>query len=339
MKISSINVVLTEEDIMDFINEYLKNEEFNIDNISFDKGIKVKAWIKKGIKIHFLLYVNIDKVENNKLHIDIKKIKVFGLPISKFVIDKILERISDENIVIENKNIILDVALILKQAKGIKVDVDSILMNNGQLMVGVKNLMLDMKEIGQAVPKIESELEEPKTINEVKKVVEEAASEESKNEKIDKELPLVVEQSKQRKEDIYTKGRNVIIENMPDKLKPYSEYILIIPDLTALVGRLLMEDRVSTKTKIIVSAMLGYVIVPGDIINDKVPFIGSIDDLGMVFFAINRIVNDVPLKVILENWDGEDEIVLIFRKTVEYLSKYTTAAKIEKLYSVIESLT
>lgn len=344
MKISSINVVLTEEDIMSFVSDFLSGEDFYIDKITLKEGIEVRGRFKKGITISFLVYVNINKVEENKLYVDIKKIKIFKLPILKFIINKVLkvaiDELKDLQIKVENNMAVIDIGKILEESKGFKIHIENIVMNNGQAMVSVKNIMFDIEEMGQVG---EERKEVPtKTLDQAKKIVEENIEEETnKNSenKTNDDLPIVISEQRKRKTDIYTKGRKIIIEKMPDQLKPYSEYIFIVPDVTALVGRLLMEDRVPTKTKIIVSAMLGYVIVPGDIINDKIPFIGNIDDLGMVFFAVNRIVNDVPLKVILENWDGEDEIVLILRKTFEYLNKYTTGAKIDKLYSVIESLT
>lgn len=336
MKVSSINVVLTEEDIMSFVTDFLAGEDFYIDKIMLKEGIEVKGRFKKGITISFLIYININKVEENKLYVDIKKIKILKLPIFKFVINRLMKiainELEDLQVHVEDNMAVIDVGRILEDSKGFKIDIENIVMDNGQVTVSTKNLFVDINN--NFVQASEDESIEEKYSEDNKGNSEENIKQDEEN------LPITVEQTtlKEKKQDIYSVGRQVILEKMPEKLKPYSEYIMILPDLTALIGRILMDNRVATKTKIMVTATIGYVLVPGDLIDDKIPLIGSIDDLGMIFFAINRIVNDVPLNIILENWDGDDEIVLILKKALEYLSKYTTAGKLEKLYSVIETL-
>ena len=59
-----------------------------------------------------------------------------------------------------------------------------------------------------------------------------------------------------KKEDYYTKGREKISDKLPDKAKKYKDYIFVLPDIAALIYRLLRDKRVSVKTKVIISAGL-----------------------------------------------------------------------------------
>ena len=68
-------------------------------------------------------------------------------------------------------------------------------------------------------------------------------------------------------------------------------------------------------------------------------FVGALDDLSVIFFALNRIINDVDINVILENWQGENEFVVILRKTVEFFSGFTGANNLDNIYEVIDVIT
>ena len=78
--------------------------------------------------------------------------------------------------------------------------------------------------------------------------------------------------------------------------------------------------------------------VPSDIIPDKIPFIGKIDDIAMAFFALNKIIEDVPAKVILENWDGKNNIVTVLKIVAQYVTDFTGAKNVETIYGIIDEI-
>ena len=139
-------------------------------------------------------------------------------------------------------------------------------------------------------------------------------------------------------EDCYTVGRGKIKEKMPLNVQKYSDYILIIPDIVALIYRLLKDKRVPVKTKIIISSVICYIAVPSDLIPDKIPFIGKIDDIAVVFFALNKIIQDVPAKVILENWEGKNNIVSVLKTLAQYVTDFTRAKNVETIYGIIDEI-
>jgi len=86
------------------------------------------------------------------------------------------------------------------------------------------------------------------------------------------------------------------------------------------------------------SAAIGYVIMPTDIIPNNIPFIGIIDDVGVAFFALNKVIKDVPLYIIVENWQGKNDLLLVLKSGVEYLVNLTGARNVERLCEVVEEL-
>lgn len=59
-----------------------------------------------------------------------------------------------------------------------------------------------------------------------------------------------------------------------------------------------MEDRnVSTKTKVLIVAALGYFIFPTDAIFDLTPLIGYSDDLGVLLFTLVRISSEITPEI------------------------------------------
>ena len=63
-------------------------------------------------------------------------------------------------------------------------------------------------------------------------------------------------------EDLYTVGREKVSEKLPERVKKYSDYIFVIPDIAALLTRLLKDNRVSIKTKLIISGSIAYIVGP-----------------------------------------------------------------------------
>ena len=78
--------------------------------------------------------------------------------------------------------------------------------------------------------------------------------------------------------------------------------------------------------------------MPCDIIPDKVPFIGKIDDIAIGVFALNVIMTDVPLNVVLENWQGKNDILIVLKIVSDYATNFTGAKNIDSIYRVMEEV-
>jgi uncharacterized membrane protein YkvA (DUF1232 family) len=80
-----------------------------------------------------------------------------------------------------------------------------------------------------------------------------------------------------------------------------------IPNFLKLLWRLASDPRISKVDKGIVLAVIGYIVMPLDLIPDFIPFLGQIDDLYLLALALDRLLNSAGIDVLLDHWDGEIE--------------------------------
>ncbi|MDQ3767336.1 MAG: DUF1232 domain-containing protein [Actinomycetota bacterium] len=92
---------------------------------------------------------------------------------------------------------------------------------------------------------------------------------------------------------------------------------MFLPQLLKLLYELLRDPRVPPRNKAIVAIVAGYLLLPFDIIPDFIPFIGQADDLVLVAFALDQILNRVPEEIVLEHWDGDDDVLEVVREVLE----------------------
>jgi len=99
-----------------------------------------------------------------------------------------------------------------------------------------------------------------------------------------------------------------------DKLKRYSKVAgmkVVYPAL--LLQYLLKSDQVPVKAKLMLSAALGYFILPIDFIPDFAPLIGFADDLTVILLILKQMANYVTPEIKnqarehLRKWFGEIE--------------------------------
>jgi uncharacterized membrane protein YkvA (DUF1232 family) len=78
-----------------------------------------------------------------------------------------------------------------------------------------------------------------------------------------------------------------------------------IPNFLRLLGSLARDSRVSLVDKAIVVATVGYILMPMDLIPDFIPFLGQIDDLYLLALALDRLMNNAGIDLLLEHWNGD----------------------------------
>lgn len=316
MKISSVQAQLNNEDILSIINEFVEVEVLKIDEVIINESIIVKGTVSTKISINFLVELNIMKVEEGKIYIKVSKIKTGKLGIFRmvrsFALKKALNFIPCEGIESKKDVIIIDVHKVLIDIPYVDVNIKDLFIRKEFLYTEVDNINISIKG------------------NLIKEKEEKNESDEDED-----EIDL---SSIKKIEDKYSEGRKNIESKMPEKIKKVSDYVLFVPDIISLIYRLLKDKRVPIKIKLIIAVAISYVAVPSDLIPSKIPFIGEIDDVAVVFFALNRIVKDVDLQVLLENWEGKNELIVVLRSSLDYLVNFTKAQNVETLCGVIEEL-
>ncbi len=95
------------------------------------------------------------------------------------------------------------------------------------------------------------------------------------------------------------------------------EYALLAPRMVKLVFRLARDPRVPPRNKAALVMLAGYLASPIDVIPDFIPGLGQLDDLILVAFALDRILNHVPDAVVREHWDGDEDVLEVVRNVLD----------------------
>ncbi|MBV9215041.1 MAG: DUF1232 domain-containing protein [Acidobacteria bacterium] len=88
-------------------------------------------------------------------------------------------------------------------------------------------------------------------------------------------------------------------------------FIMFLPNMLILLGRLLKDARVPTAEKALFVAAIVYVVSPFDFIPDVFPFIGQVDDLYVVALVLLRLINRTDESVVRSLWPGGGDIVAL----------------------------
>lgn len=317
MNISEVKVKLTGQDVLSIINEFVNIDGLKLEKIIIEDGITLEGSFHKGITINFSAKAEIVKCENNKVFVRLAKVKILKLGILRILrsfalkqLTKICEQFGITN---EKEVAVIDINKVLKDVPYVNINIDDIYIKKNEIYAEVNNVEVSIAG----------------TL--IKKVEDEDVQEEEKETDVDLDKIVKVK-------DNYSKGREILKNKIPENGKKFSDYIFVLPDIITLIYRLLKDKRVPVRTKVVISAAIAYITVPTDMIPDRIPLIGKIDDAAVVFFALNKIVNDVPLEVIVENWEGNNDILLVLTSGLDYLINFTKAKNVESLYNVISEL-
>lgn len=316
MNINSINVGLTGENLLSIYNDFVSIKEIDIKKVEINDDIKIIGSFSKGVIIKFEVKVKFNSMENGLTKGEVTGVKILNVGIPSFVrkvaLKFILKSLKDKGIYYEKGKVIIQYKYLLKDIPYVDFDIYSIYCTYGVLNLELRNAKISLS-------------------GELKKEVELLSFENEQEQEYNEEELIKIN-------DFYAKGREKIKSKMPIGVKKYSDYIFVLPDIATLIYRLLKDKRVSMKTKIIISGAVAYITVPCDIIPDKIPFIGKVDDIAIGIFALNIIMTEIPLNVILENWQGKNDILIVLKNVVEYATNFTGAKNINSICKVLEEL-
>ncbi len=74
-----------------------------------------------------------------------------------------------------------------------------------------------------------------------------------------------------------------------------------LPTYARLVWALLRDPRVPAQQKLILAGIVGYLVLPLDLIPDFIPVIGQLDDLAVVLLGIDLFLKVAPRAVVAEH--------------------------------------
>ena len=87
-----------------------------------------------------------------------------------------------------------------------------------------------------------------------------------------------------------------------------------VPDCVVLVSRLLADQRVPRRRKLLLAALIGYLALPFDLVPDFIPVAGQLDDVLIVALVLRRFLRAGGGELIRGHWPGpERSLQLVLR--------------------------
>ncbi len=77
-----------------------------------------------------------------------------------------------------------------------------------------------------------------------------------------------------------------------------------IPDCIVLIRRLLRDDRVPRRRKLLLGALVAYLAMPLDLVPDFIPIVGQLDDAIIVALVLRSILRAGGPDLLREHWPG-----------------------------------
>jgi uncharacterized membrane protein YkvA (DUF1232 family) len=77
-----------------------------------------------------------------------------------------------------------------------------------------------------------------------------------------------------------------------------------IPDCIVLFRRLLRDDRIPRRSKLLLAALIGYLALPIDLVPDFIPIAGQLDDAIIVVLALRSVLRAGGPQLLREYWPG-----------------------------------
>lgn len=329
MRVTSVTTTLSAEDILFDLKTLVepKVPELKVESIILENNyIEIKGSFVKGITIPFLARIKIVSVINNVMTLSIEKIRVLKIGIPKFILNiaaKTAASKAEEMGVYyskESKNLSVNIDTILNEVPHVHLIVDTFTMEKGLLTLRIESIEADLEAMEKE--KNKDKIEEERLRKE---------KEELRIREFNRKLSLL-----QRTKDSYTGFRNSIYKKVPLNRRKIADYALILPDLYALAFRLLKDKRVARRDKILIGLAYGYPLLPIDIIPQSFPIIGRLDDLYIVLFGTDHILRKIPLPIIVENWEGDLNVLKQVRDNIDTIIGFTPGKNLSQAYEFVD---
>lgn len=134
--------------------------------------------------------------------------------------------------------------------------------------------------------------------------------------------------SEQEQDDFYQKLRTKVqdwVDSKPGIVGTVSGYVLFAPDLFHLLTRLMLDNRIDSKSKAAVGAGILYFVAPIDFLPEILVGPGGfLDDVVVAVFVINTVLNKFPAEVITDHWAGDEDLLTLLKKVTNSGNKYVS---------------
>ena len=77
-----------------------------------------------------------------------------------------------------------------------------------------------------------------------------------------------------------------------------------VPDCAVFFSRLLRDDRVPRRLKLLIAVLVGYLALPFDLVPDFIPVAGQLDDAILVALVLRTLLRGSGAALVEEHWPG-----------------------------------
>lgn len=334
MNISNAEVLLNEEDLLSILKDvitYGNIKGLEVSKVNYEEDlINIKGTYKFKIRIPFSIKLSFMYLKDNFLKLKINKISIAKLGIFSFIknfaLKKLLKDFMVIGIISHKGEVCLELNTLFTIVPYVSLILDEVRIEKDKLLVKVKEINVDLNK---KYLKFEEAMKKNEKIQNVWELnPKKVKIQEDFTKKLNKDNKV---------EDMYSAVRNNIEMKTQEDYKDIVKCALVLPDLIALLYRLFKDPRVPKKEKIILGGVMGYIVMPIDIIPDKIPFVGKIDELALVFFSLDKIINSIPEEVVIQNWEGEENVILIIKEGISFINPMVGGENVAKIFSFIDS--
>lgn len=91
-----------------------------------------------------------------------------------------------------------------------------------------------------------------------------------------------------------------------------------VPDCIVLFRRLLADPRVPRRKKLILAALIPYLVLPFDLVPDFIPIAGYLDDAVLVALVLRHVLRGSDQGLIEAHWPGPQESLRVILRLGGY---------------------
>ena len=214
MQISNVDIKLNSDDLMSFINDFVKIKGLEIKSLKINNGIEVEGVFKKVLALGFKATLDILGVEGDNLVVGVSKAKLMSVgilkPFRKIGLKIALKGFKNQGILVKEDKILVGYKTILGNIPFLNLNFKELKIQGEVLNIGLEKIDVELSKIKEPVLEIE-----------VRDDIEE-------EEKTDDYIMSI---DVQKVEDMYTSSREYVVNHIPEKAKDYKDYIMFLPDI------------------------------------------------------------------------------------------------------------
>jgi uncharacterized membrane protein YkvA (DUF1232 family) len=140
----------------------------------------------------------------------------------------------------------------------------------------------------------------------------------------------------------YDRNRNRIqkfVDRKGSVIGKAADFLLLVPDVFILLWRLLRDNRVSGKNKVLLGSAVAYYVFPFDLIPEAIVGpIGYLDDLIFGVYVLNRMMIDTDAAILREHWSGSEDVLQMIQRVMAAADELVSKQVIDRIKKLVKAV-